>query len=125
MNGDTTPVLPMSGESLSKLSALLVRLKAQGLDNERSMAILQRWAASKKAMKAADDRALRAAQRCGLVKRDVLSADPIAKDLARELRARERDEVVYPRPVEIRAPRKPAEVTVPAPTRPRPWWRLW
>lgn len=106
MNGDTTPVLPMSDASLSRLSALLVRLKAQGLNKAPSVAILQRWAVSKKATRAADDRALRAAlrERCRLVKRG---------------------EVVFPCAVEIRAPRTPAAVTVPAPTRPRPWWRLW
>jgi len=101
MNGESTPVLPMSDASLSRLSALLVRLKAQGLNKEPSVAIL-----SKKATRAADDRALRAAlrERCRLVKRG---------------------EVVFPCAVEIRAPRTPAAVTVPAPTRPRPWWRLW
>ena len=74
-----------------------------------------------------DDRELREALRewRGRAKRGVLGADLIAKDLARELRARERGEVVFPRPVEVRAPRTPVEASAPAPTRPRPWWRLW
>lgn len=60
-----------------------------------------------------------------MARQGVLSADAIAADIKAELRARERGEVTFPRPMKVQSPAVPAEFEVPAPAGPRPWWRTW
>jgi hypothetical protein len=60
-----------------------------------------------------------------LARQGIQGAQELASGYAEEFSKRKRGEVVLPPPVKVKAPCTPAEVTVPAPTRPRAWWRLW